>query len=162
MSYPYDDSTGEFVRTIDYQRLPPDFVELLEDVPCQYYDGNDHSFNHVRSVSLVIMTLSRLPPCGGERLQIQSTPIQSKRWPCKFTNASTPSIIASWYRNLDQWCRTDMCWTWRLGHGWLLEGWADHSGKLPLLLYISDWCRSSRSKQSPALCAWIHLPKLHA
>eukprot|EP01087_Luapelamoeba_hula_P000276 TRINITY_DN1018_c0_g1_i2.p2 TRINITY_DN1018_c0_g1~~TRINITY_DN1018_c0_g1_i2.p2 ORF type:complete len:472 (-),score=65.08 TRINITY_DN1018_c0_g1_i2:1693-3108(-) len=37
--YPYDHSTKEFLRTLDSQRLAPDFVELLEGVPCQYYDG---------------------------------------------------------------------------------------------------------------------------
>lgn len=39
MSYPYDSSTKDFIKTIDSLRLPPDFVELLEEVPCVYYDG---------------------------------------------------------------------------------------------------------------------------
>jgi len=39
ISYPYDSSTKDFTKTIDSLRLPPDFVELLEEVPCVYYDG---------------------------------------------------------------------------------------------------------------------------
>jgi hypothetical protein len=66
--HPYNSDTEVFLRAIDQHRMPPDLLELLEEVPCYYYDGclvvmlEDHRFSELHPQKRQILLRVSVPP----------------------------------------------------------------------------------------------------